>query len=143
MRMASKPGHGLKHVLAGFKSIFRRSQVPLDAPVQQRRAIRVRCSYRVMCETPSRAFKAVVVDLSWTGMRVEVPHRLQPGMDIALRYDPDANEIRWHLGADVVRARILWCRKRRSSPCLEAGLSFYDSDQVVSRSWVRAMLRHL
>ncbi|HEY3999940.1 MAG TPA: PilZ domain-containing protein [Candidatus Xenobia bacterium] len=128
---------GLKHILAGFKSLFKPPPPPpvpspaTAAPEQKRRGTRMRCAYQVECQAGKRSFKAVVADLSVTGLRLEVPHPLPVHSDITVRYE----------NSEPLHLRVMWCARKKNR--IEVGLAYLDPDDVVARSWVRVTLRHL
>lgn len=144
--MDEKPSR-LKHILAGFKSLFIQPPdppAPTEPPSQKRKRPRMLCEYRVEGTVEKKKFGATVTDISGTGMRLEVTRTLPAGAVVGLRFDPATVPAgRKPFERDTVQARVMWCRKRRRSPLVEAGVEFVEDQASLERSWVRHLLSQL
>ena len=125
----------LKDILAGLKTLtLGRDRT---ATGERRRLVRLKCRYRVTCEMDRSAFRAVVVDMSVQGLRLEIPERLKRGQVVHVTYAGDPAFI-----MGPVRCVVNWTR-RSPQGHLEAGLRYEDLESNLARSWVKLILREL
>lgn len=104
---------------------------------QRRKYSRVRTSIphpEIKCVWPDGGALASLVELSASGLRLEVNHRWAPGTLISLSYSKNApaSEVA------TVHARVVWCRKVGSIQL--TGLAFADNGEALAKSWVRRVL---
>lgn len=103
---------------------------------EARRAPRLVCLYEVNCQIGTRRFPAVVSEISLTGVRLDLPESLARDTIVVLRPELQQSD----LGA--VRCSVRWCR-RTPREGLTAGLSFQETPEHLSRSWVAQLLHSL
>lgn len=124
-------------LLDGIRSLF----LPRGgkSPEERRQLIRLKCSYDVNCIVGNRSFPAKVIDIGLNGLRLEIPQRLRVGAVIYVQR-PKPNS---RFNNEHVMCSVRWCRKRRKSSQLEAGLKYGDTPGNMRRSWVRFLLKEL
>lgn len=144
--MTDKETGGIQAIFAGFKSLFQTRQpvTAADTPGQKRKLTRMRCEYRVDCYVEGKSFPGMVVDMSLTGMRLQVTKPVKAGSLLSIKYDTaTAYMTNKKFDIDTVHTRVIWCRKRREGNTLECGVSYTDTDDIMSRSWVKFILKQL
>ena len=143
--MADKETGGVKDIFAGFKALLTGSRPVGDPPSQKRKLTRVKCNIRVDCEAEGVIIAGKVVDMSLTGMRLEIFKPVKPNVVMGVKYDVAALMLKGTqqgFEVDTVRTRVVWCRKNNQGQ-LEAGVTFVDSQETMGRSWVKSMLHKL
>lgn len=83
-----------------------------------------------------KRFTAQVIDMGLEGLRLEMPHKVDRGQLIALRYEGPATCYDY----DTVQARIVWARPRANGATL-AGVAYINPPPYLERSWIRHLLR--
>ncbi len=134
----------LSEIFKGIASLFR-SQLPTG---ERRQHIRMRCRYAVYCVDRKKASEATITDLSANGFRLLCPKKFKKGELIYLVYRGVVGERlsrvpyeKLVMVPDGVRCRVIWCR--RIDEGLEVGVEIYDSDDILSQSWVPKILDKL
>lgn len=131
-------GNVLRRLIARARTWLPGQEAPTEQR-PQRRLERRTCSLPVSCRLGQATMSGTVTDVGLRGMRLELPLLPQTGQEVAVRYrnpfDPTA--------ADLVRARVVWCRRRRFSGTVDVGVRYEESFARLSHSWVRQTLRHI
>lgn len=131
----------LKSLLEGIKSFIGGNQ-PSGDEVRDR--ARVLCRYPVDCSTgPGDVpFRAQVVDVSRSGMRLEGVGNVSKGDKLYVAYvqTPGSEEVEG--SAEPVEVEVMWSRKRPHDGERVAGVRYANPDQVV-RSWVNYVLEEV
>ncbi|MHB2020556.1 MAG: PilZ domain-containing protein [Candidatus Xenobia bacterium] len=142
--VADKESGGVKDILAGFKALLTGSRQAADPPSQKRKLTRVKCDIRVDCDAEGVILAGKVLDMSVTGMRIELLKPVKTNIVLGVKYDIAALMLKGSQGfeVDTVRTRVVWCRKNKEGQ-VEAGVTFIDSQETMGRSWVKYMLRQL
>jgi hypothetical protein len=130
-------------ILDGFRALM----LPRgggEAPRQQRRLTRLHSLYRVAVGVDGKEMKATVVDMGLEGMKLEVPFRIQPGKEVDVRWlGASASAAARRFDLDSIRARVMWCRKKRFLSVIEIGVAYADTESNMERSWVKYILRQV
>lgn len=129
----------LKSLLDGIKA-FIGGSVPTGNETRDR--ARVLCRYPVNCSaSPTDVpFRAQVVDISRTGMRLEGVGDVSKGDKLYIAYAqfPGADQ-QIDGSAEPVEVEVMWARKRPHDGERLAGVRYTDNEQV-QRSWVQHVL---
>lgn len=113
---------------------------PKQSPLEQdRKVLRLAASYPLTCMLERKHLVAAsVLDIGVSGARLRLPCFAMPGSEILLRDDhPHGEGV-----CSVVHARVVWCA-RRANDTIEAGVTYIEAKSVMSRSWVKHLLRSL
>jgi c-di-GMP-binding flagellar brake protein YcgR len=82
--------------------------------------------------------------MSLTGMRLVLTEPVKAGALLSVKYDTVAGYLATRrFDVDTIHTRVVWCRKRKGSTTVEAGVAYTDSDEVMARSWVKYILKQL
>ncbi len=104
------------------------------AQVEERRAPRMKCSFKVRCFVGLSSFEAHVNEISLTGIRIETPERLAKGAIIEMHPATASGNVL------AVRCEARWCRRISDSDVLSCGLAFTEDAPHLSRSWAAVVL---
>jgi hypothetical protein len=107
---------------------------------ERRRLIRLRCDYQVQCVVDQTSFTARIADMGLNGMRIRLSTKLKPGSKIFVYHPSRAQD---KVEEEYVLCEVRWCRRRRDSEELEAGLKYADITGNMRRSWVKFLLKEL
>lgn len=107
---------------------------------ERRRLIRLRCDYQVQCVVDQTSLTARIADMGLNGMRVRLAQKLKPGSKIFVYHPSRAVD---KVEEEYVLCEVRWCRRRRDSDELEAGLKYADITGNMRRSWVKFLLKEL
>lgn len=130
----------LRSLIEGIKSFTGVGQ-PTGAEVRDR--ARVLCRYSVNCSTgPGDVpFRAQVIDVSRSGMRLEGVGNVSKGDRLFIEY-VTANPDDTVEPSQSVEVEVMWARKRPHDGTRVAGVRYAHADQV-SRSWVNLILQEV
>lgn len=130
----------LKSLIDGIKSFIGMNQ-PSGDEVRDR--ARVLCRYAVDCSTAPGAvpFRAQVVDVSRSGMRLEGVGNVNKGDKLYIAYItyPGSEAL---ANNEPVEVEVMWSRKRPHDGERLAGVRYVSPEQV-SRSWVNHVLEEV
>lgn len=129
--------HGDRHAERPASPERSQSPVTPSLPSQNRRVVRLRCNYPVTCSMLGKRFTAQVIDMGLEGLRLEVPHKVERGQLVALRYEGPTTCYDY----DTVQARIVWARPNPSGEGTLAGVAYINPSPYLERSWIRHLLR--
>ena len=128
----------LKQLLDGVVAFF---QVrPPSKSEERRRLIRLRCDYQVQCVVDQTTITARIADMGLNGMRIRINQKLKPGSKMFVYHPSRAAD---KVEEEYVLCEVRWCRRRRDSEELEAGLKYADITGNMRRSWVKFLLKEL
>jgi c-di-GMP-binding flagellar brake protein YcgR len=131
-------------ILKWIKDLVVGREITPESLKDKRKSVRIRCSINVTAHSGKEEFAARVVEMGKEGVRLEVSRRLKPGTKYGIEVKHKA------ISASVldyeimnVWGEVLWCRKKRLSSRMLAGVRFIDNPSHIERSWVRFILRRL
>jgi PilZ domain len=134
----------LSDIFQGIASLFR-TQLSTD---ERRENVRVRCRYAAYCVDRKTSTEVTVTDICARGFRISGPKKYKLGELVYLVYRGVVGERLSRIPHDKlvtvpdgVRCRVIWCRRLPEG--VEVGLDIYDSDDLLSRSWVPKILDKL
>ena len=125
----------ISKLLEGFKSLVLGPSI--GSPEEGRDSPRILCQYRVNLRSSGRDFKASVIDIGTTGMRILDVPQLEKGEILRVSY-PFAEAFQEEHSFDVL---VMWCRS--SGDQLEAGTRFVKQGPELKGTWVHLLLSEL
>lgn len=132
------------NILTWIKELFVGWEITPESLKDKRKAVRIRCSINAVCHGTKEEFAARIVEMGKEGIRLEVPRKVLPGAKygIELRHRSISASV---LDYDIMNiwGEVLWCRKKRFSSKMVAGIRFLDTSSNIDRSWVRFILKRL
>ncbi len=128
-----------KSLLDGIRSFIGGQQPTGD---ETRDKARVLCRYPVDCSSALNEvpFRAQVVDVSRSGMRLEGVGHLSKGDHLYVAYA--AADLDNQSQREPVEVEVMWCRKRPHDGLRLAGVRYANPNQA-SRSWVGIVLEEV
>lgn len=131
----------LKSLLDGIKAFIGANQ---PSGEETRDRARVLCRYPVDCSAAPEdvPFRAQVVDVSRSGMRLEGVGDVSKGDRFYVAYVPVAGAEPAQEGVEPVQVEVMWARKRPHDGVRLAGVRYADPQQV-TRSWVHYILEEV
>ncbi|MCA9792279.1 MAG: PilZ domain-containing protein [Candidatus Eremiobacteraeota bacterium] len=141
----------LKDIISGFVSLFKPSA---DLTEDRRRVIRLRCRFAVYCIDLKEINTATVIDMGLQGLRLECSKDLKPGTRVSLVYRGAVGERPKVSVAQLendrqaaiesgVRCKVNWVKKTKYSKRCQIGVTYADSPERMSRSWVKKILKEI
>lgn len=109
------------------------------SPEESRDSPRILCQYRVNLSYRGEEFKASIVDIGTTGMRLEGVPRLEKGDLVGVSY-PFSDHFQEDQGFDV---EIMWCRPTPHSDELTAGVRYKNQGEKLKGTWVYTLLTEI
>jgi hypothetical protein len=89
-------------------------------------------------------FSGRVVNISLTGMRLQITRPVKEGAALAIKYDTAASYISAKkFDVDTVHTRVVWVKRHKGSSQVEIGVTYTDANEVLGRSWIKHALRQL
>lgn len=130
----------LKSLIEGIKSFIGVNQPTGD---ETRDRARVLCRYAVDCATAPGAvpFRAQVVDVSRSGMRLEGTGQVAKGDKLYIAYVPPVTSEAVPAN-EPVEVEVMWSRKRSHDGKILTGVRYCSQEQT-SRSWVNSVLEEV
>lgn len=129
----------LSKLLSGLRSLVGGGQDKDWDYSDRRELIRLRCHYDVEFAVKGKKHKGQVVDMSLKGMKLRgfVPAKVGDIVEVS-----NPREI-LDSSVNTIKCKVLWCRKRERDFVVFLGVAYAESDQVMSRSWIKSILREL
>lgn len=127
----------LNKLLGGFRSFVLGGEPATTE--ESRSSPRILCYYRVNLRNHGRDFKATIIDIGTTGMRVEGVPQLEKGERFELSY-PFAEAFSQEHSFEV---EVMWCRARGHDDELVAGVRFVEQGEGLAGTWVHTLLTEL
>ncbi|MEW6279623.1 MAG: PilZ domain-containing protein, partial [Candidatus Eremiobacterota bacterium] len=121
----------VRELVGGVRSI----NLPRRRTSDERRAPRLDCNYKVRCFAGVGGFVATVNEVSLTGVRMEMPDRLEKDALVEVHAFVTTGRL------EPVRCIVRWCRN--DGPQYTAGMAFHEPPAKLSRSWVAVLLHSL
>lgn len=142
----------LKDIIGGFVALFRVSGN--DSTEDRRKVIRLRCRFAVYCIDLKEITPATVVDMGLQGLRLECAKGLKKEARVSLVYRGAVGErgavslaqLEQNRQAAIesgVRCKVSWSRKEKHLKTYQVGLTYADSPERMSRSWVKRILKEI
>ncbi|MCA9792524.1 MAG: PilZ domain-containing protein [Candidatus Eremiobacteraeota bacterium] len=128
-----------KALLAGLRALVEgRGDQDWDF-LERRELIRIRCHYDVEFSVKGKKHKGSVVDMGMQGMKLRCFAPLKKGEEVSVTYPIEILDA-CH---QTIRCKVLWVRKRDRDFVTFAGLGYNEEDQIMSKSWVKSLLKQL
>lgn len=142
----------IKDIISGFVSLFRPTN---DADLEDRRqVIRLRCRFNVYVIDLKDISTGTVLDMGLRGLRLECKKPVKKGMRLSLVYRGAVGQkpkvTLAQLEADRqaaiesgVRCKVIWTNKNRASRLTQVGVSYADTPERMSQSWIKRILKEI
>ncbi|MGE0488252.1 MAG: PilZ domain-containing protein [Vulcanimicrobiota bacterium] len=123
----------LRELLKGIKAFVIGGELP--TPDESRIAPRLLCQYRVNLLYGDTEFKASVVDIGSTGMRLEGVPEMNKGDHLRISY-PFAEHFQEDVGFEV---EVMWTRVRTHDGVRLTGVRYIKQGEELKGTWVRTL----
>ncbi|MHB2016390.1 MAG: PilZ domain-containing protein [Candidatus Xenobia bacterium] len=128
----------VRHLMRQLEALFTK---PIKAlPPQKRNLMRLPCNCPVTCHIGNKDLAGTVLDMSMSGMRIEVRTYVKPGTLLTVKY---VNTQGRRFDVETLHTRVVWCSRRRFERTLQIGVNYTDTEDVLQRSFVKPMLRDI
>lgn len=109
------------------------------SPEESRDSPRILCQYRVNLNYRGEDFKASIVDIGTTGMRLEGVPPMDKGETVGVSY-PFSDAFQQEKGFEV---EVMWCRPNPHSDDLSAGVRYKTHAENLKGTWVYTLLSEI
>jgi c-di-GMP-binding flagellar brake protein YcgR len=129
----------LRKLLQGLRGLRKGNQDPDWQYDERRDLVRMRCHYEVQYKYGSKKHQGLIVDMSLGGMKLRCFQPPQIGEIVEVSYNVPAVNIQ----NQMVPCKVQWVRARERDFVQFVGLAYDASDEVLSKSWVKMLLKQL
>lgn len=109
------------------------------SPEESRDSPRILCQYRVNLNHKGTDYKASIVDIGTTGMRLDGVPKVEKGdkVSISFPYSDSFTE------ENAFEVEVMWCRENSSTEDLSAGVRYQQFGEKLKGTWVYTLLSEI
>lgn len=127
----------IEKLLEGFRSLVIGGD-PVT-PEESRDSPRILCQYRVNLNYKGEDYKASIVDIGTTGMRLDGVPEMEKGSMVQISF-PFSDSFTEENAFEV---EVMWCRPNPSTDDLSAGLRYQHFGEELKGTWVYTLLSEI
>lgn len=109
------------------------------SPEESRDSPRILCQYRVNLQHGDQEYKASIVDIGTTGMRLDGVPKLEKGDKLGISF-PFADHFQEEKSFEV---EVMWCRSNPNTEELSAGVRYLAMGEELKGTWVYTLLSEI